>query len=188
MPAGLVEMARIDRVVGPFLVIAVRRLGGLGAAEILLAAGRLLLGPLEHLDGALKAQQIAAADPEGGIPRRCARRHRNGKVHQFVVISGIDRTRIRLHDLLRALVEGPNRLDGAALVPPQQDDAADHQQDPDDRADKALHNALQPPRRGHFGDAVVRRFFAHRVPADARSISYHSSPGSGHPDRPQCCM
>jgi hypothetical protein len=75
-------------------------------------------------------------------------------MHELVVVGGIDRRRIRLDELPRALVQRANRLDGAPLVPPQQDDAADHQQHADDGADEALHNPLQPPGGGHLGDAV----------------------------------
>src|SRR5258708_39384829 len=84
--------------------------------------------------------------------------------------------------MMRALVERTDRFDRAALVPPQQDNAPDHQQDTDEGADEAAANALQPAGRARLGNAVVT---AAKIPgaAKARRIIAHRKVLRAHPMR-----
>ena len=93
-------------------------------------------------------------DAEVGIDERRRGLEVAHQMDQLAVIGGVDAARIDLDHETRPLGERARGLDGAALVPEQKDDGREHEHEPDDHADRSLHEALEPGLARDFSELV----------------------------------
>src|SRR5262249_19841510 len=139
---------------GPDAMIGVGLDLFLAAAELVALLAFALLLPFVHLDLAHQAERIGG-DAKLLVGERRARRKIAAHIDELTVVRRINARRAHLLDRVTALSERARGRDGPALVPEQQYDGGDDQNDTDQHAENRFAEAGDPRRGRHLGKRIA---------------------------------
>ena len=154
MPVRLLEVARVDRAIGPILGI---RGGGdplLAPSQLLAGLGLGLFPPLVHLDQPPEPDH-PRRDVELGVLERLVRGGLAADVDQLPLVRRVDPIRGDRDDRRLAFGQGLGGPDGAALVPEEHDEGSEEQDQAEWDAKEGVPQARGPTLRADLRVAVA---------------------------------
>ena len=142
-----------DLLFRPHAIIGVGRHRLLAAAELLAALAVAFFLPLVHLDLAGERETVAG-HAEFAVADAAGRLGLAGDMDELAIVGGIDARGIRADDDALALGQRLVGLDRAALVPEQQNDADDQQQQAEQHALDRFPDAGEPGGACRLGERI----------------------------------